>query len=477
MTNTLPLSLFLGMAAFCFSSAKAQVLSCSPAPCVTSNVQIGPSTTSYTSAGFSLAASPVQDAHVLGLTGNLWNSMAYCYGSSGDSSETSVFTSGNQGLTWAGGCQKPSGSDMGRYQDPMSAFDINGTFYSGQLGTPSGCSCNGVFVQSLPSGSTMWGNFVSALSFTDTSTEDFYLFDFPAMTIDNNPSQPRIYVTALEAGTDDATGDVVSAIVVGVSSDNGSTWTTQRVSAIATYPTEMLYPRVAAGPNDDLDVTWIQWTGTTNEEVYSAYSTNFGSTYSIPVEGFSITNKAKVSCTTRLPLIWQVPDTCVRMFYYPQIAVGMVGTTQTLFAVYPDYNGGQVSTTLRTSSNNGSNWSGPTYLAAKSGSDQFEPNIAVNPSNLSEIGIGWLDTRASPSGSPDTLYDAYALVSTNGGATWGSLYRLSSASGNPSVTPVSGYAYLGDWSGLTFLNDYLYMVFPSTANGKHQVAMIAGLNP
>lgn len=446
----LPL-LFVGVTVFCLPSAKAQALSCSPAPCVTANVQISPATASYTSAGLSLAASPVHDSPVLGLTGNLWNSMSYCYGSSGDSSETSVFTSSNQGLTWAGGCQKPSGTDIGPYQDPMSAFDINGTFYSGQLGTPVGCSCNGVFVQSLPVGSTTWGNFISALSFTDTSTEDFYLFDFPAMTIDNNPTQPRIYVTALEAGTDDSTGDVVSAIVVGVSSDNGLTWTTQRASAIATYPDEILYPRVAAGPNDYVDLTWIQSAGTTTEKVYSAYSTTFGSTYSSPVEGFPIVNKAKVSCTARLPLIWQIPNMCVRMFYYPQIAVGMAGTTQTLFAVYPDYNGSQVLTTIRTSSNNGSSWSDPTYLAAQSGSDQFEPNIAVNPSNLGEIGVGWLDTRNSPSGSPDTLYDAYALVSTDGGSGWGSLFRLSWVSGKPSVTPVSGYAYLGDWSGLTFL--------------------------
>jgi len=359
----------------------------------------------------------------------------------------------------------------------MAGYDINGTFYSGQLGSPSGGSTNGVFLQSLPAGSPTWSSFAPTLSFTDAATEDFFLFDFPGLYIDNNPASPHLYITAFEEGTDNDTGEVVSAVVVGVSSDGGATWATQRVSSIVTYPTVVAYPRVTAGPDDTVYITWVQLNETTTETVYSAYSTNLGTSYSSPIPGFSITNKAKRFCTTHLPLSWQVPNTCVRMFYYPNIVATEVGSVQTLFAVYADYNGGQVSTELRYSTNKGATWSGGTFLAPKSGSDQFEPTIAANLNTLGEIGVAWLDTRNSPSGSPDTLFDAYGMVSMNGGSTWGSLERLSTSSGNTSVTPVSGYAYLGDWLGSAFENNLFYVVFPSTANGHHQVGMIVGLNP
>ncbi len=477
MQKTLWLLLFLGTAFLCLSSAKAQVLSCSPAPCVTSNVQIGPSTTTYTTAGFSLASNyGGQTTAILGITANQWNSMSYC--NSAGNSKSASYVTDNQGLSWSGGCQAASGSDTGPYQDPMSAYDVNGTLYSGQLGTPSVGSTNGIFLHTLSAGSNTWSNFFPTLSFTDAATDDFFLFDFPAIFIDNNQTNPRIYISAFEEGTDNNTGDLVTAAIVGVSSDGGSTWTTNRVSAIQTYPAEAVYTRVTSGSDSTVYVTWVQTTiGSTSETVYSSYSTNLGVSYSSPVSGFTMTNKAKVSCTTSLPLSRQVPNTCVRMFYYPNIAATKVGTTQTLFAVYPEYSGSQVSTELRYSTNKGATWSSGTLLAAKSGSDQFEPSIAADQVNAGTIGVAWLDTRNSLTGSPDTLFDAYGMTSSNGGSTWSALTRFSLSSGGISVTPVSGYAYLGDWIGSAFLNGYFFVAFPSTANGHHQVGMYAGFNP
>jgi hypothetical protein len=181
-------------------SAEAQVLTCSPAPCVTANVQIGPSTTTTTLAGFALASDPIQTTETLGVTANYWNSMASC--NSAGNSESGAFTSVNQGRTWSGGCQPASGTDAGPYQDPLAGYDVNGTFYSGQLGSPSGGSTNGVFLQSLSAGSPTWSSFASTLSFTDAATEDFFLFDFPALYIDNNPASPHLYITAFEEGYD-----------------------------------------------------------------------------------------------------------------------------------------------------------------------------------------------------------------------------------------------------------------------------------
>lgn len=71
-------------------------LTCSTAPCVTSNVQISPSTSSSTVAGFSLAANPASSSHQLGVTANFLTNMSNCYSSGGTVGASGVWTSGTR---------------------------------------------------------------------------------------------------------------------------------------------------------------------------------------------------------------------------------------------------------------------------------------------------------------------------------------------------------------------------------------------
>ncbi len=453
--------------------AKAQ-LTCSPAPCVTANVQVSPAASNITVAGMVLAASPISSSEDLAITANYFVDMSYCYGSPGDSSSSGVFISTDLGSVWSGGCQLPSGTDAGPQYDPIAAYDENGNLFSGQLGYSGS---ENVFLQELPAGSSTWENFFPTLAYTDQTTEDFYDFDFPGMAIDNNLADPCIYVTAWELGRSFTNSNSVSAVVVGHSCDGGSSWTTQRVSNVISAPAFAAYPRVTVSQSHTVIVTWVQLGNSNVGKIYESSSTDSGITWSTPTSVISFTMTPFSGCTNNPHVSRALPNTCVRMFYFPQLAstyFSSTSITQTE-AVFPSSKGAKIAINYSASSN-GTVWSKPILLSSVA-ADQFEPCIATNPGNTEMIGVAWLDTRNSPVGQPDNLYDAYGITSADGGSTWSAVYRLSSASGGTKVETEPDSQYLGDWTGCAWQNNIFYYAFPSTANGSNQVATIVGLNP
>jgi hypothetical protein len=466
--------LVVSVALVAIPDVKAQ-LTCSPAPCVTSNVQVSPATSNTTVAGMVLAASPVSSSQDLAITANYLVDMSYCYGSVGDSSKSGVFLSTDLGSLWSGGCQPPSGVDVGPQYDPIAAYDENGNLFSGQLGSSD--TGETVFLQELSTGSTVWGNFFSTLDYTDRTTEDFFDFDFPGMAIDNNLADPCIYVTAWELGRSLKTKfTAVSAVVVGHSCDSGSSWTTQRVSTVTNTPNTASYPRVTVSQTHTVFATWVESGYGNTGNIYESSSTDSGNTWSLPISVLSLRMTPESTCANDPQVSRVLPHTCVRMFYFPQLAstyFGATGATQT-DAVFPSYNGANVEINYSASSN-GTAWSTPITLSSVP-ADQFEPCIATNPADTEMIGIAWLDTRNSPAGEPDTLYDAYGVTSADGGSTWSAVYRLSSTSGGTKVETEPKSQYLGDWTGCAWQNNIFYYAFPSTTDGTNQVATIVGLN-
>ena len=464
---------FLGFTTF---RAEAQ-LTCSPAPCVTSNVSVSSADSGTTVAGMVLAANPASSSQDLAITANNFLDMKYCFGSIGDSSESAVFTSSDFGLTWSGGCQLPSGPNFGPNFDPIAGYDNAGNLFSGQLGVSN--SLETAFMQKLTAGSSVWGDYFPTLQYTDPSTVKFFDYDFPGMAIDNNHTAPVLYVTAWEKGLRGLNAAPVSAVAVGQSYDGGATWTTERVSAILAGTDLAQYSRVAVARNSKVLATWIQTNAGNSEIVYASLSSDHGVSWTAPAKTFEILQapQAGPQCDGNYPGVARVvPNTCVRMFYFPQLASSFSSTGTSQFdAVYPNFNGTNVAIAYR-STQNGAKWSAPIVLSGVA-ADQFEPCIAAESNSSSTIGVAWLDTRNSPVGQQDTLYDAYGVVSTDGGLTWSSAYRLSSESGGTMVETEPKSQYLGDWTGCAWANGTFYYAFPSTANGTNQVATIVGLNP
>ena len=457
--------------------AKAQ-LTCSPAPCVTSNIAVSSSSSNTTVAGMVLAVSPISSSQDFAITANDLVGMKFCYGSLGNSSESAIFTSSDLALTWSGGCQLPSGPNFGPNYDPITAYDNQGNLFSGQLGVSN--TLETVFMQELAAGSATWGSYFPTLTYTDQSTEDFYDYDFPGMAIDNSRTSPVLYVTAWEKGLSNPNTGPVAAVAVGQSYDGGVTWATERVSDILAGTSLAQYSRLAVTKNSKVLVTWIQSSGGNAESVYAALSGNRGVSWTPPAKIFNISQPSPVGaeCAGNYPEVNRVlPHTCVRMFYFPQLAStsnSSSGANQ-FNAVYPNYNGTNVAIEYR-STLNGTKWSAPVILSSVA-ADQFEPCIAAATNGSTTIGVAWLDTRNSPTGERDTLYDAYGIVSTDGGSTWSSVYRLSSESGGTMVETEPQSQYLGDWTGCAWKGGIFYYAFPSTANSLNQVATIVGLNP
>jgi hypothetical protein len=424
-----------------------------------------------------LAASPAPSSQDLAVTANDFLDMKYCFGSIGDSSESAVFTSSDLGLTWSGGCELPSGPNFGPNFDPIAGYDNAGNLFSGQLGVSN--SRETVFMQKLAAGSSVWGEYFPTLQYTDPLTVKFFDYDFPGMAIDNNHSAPVLYVTAWEKGLSGINANPVSAVAVGQSYDGGATWTTERVSAILAGADLAQYSRVAVARNSKVLATWIQTNGANGEIVYGSLSSNHGVSWTAPAKAFEIFQvpQAGPQCAGNYPGVARVvPNTCVRMFYFPQLASSYTSAGTNQFnAVYPNFNGTNVAIEYR-STQNGTKWSAPVVLSSVA-ADQFEPCVAAESNNSSTIGVAWLDTRNSPAGQPDTLYDANGVVSTDGGLTWSAVSRLSSESGETTVETEPQSQYLGDWTGCAWANGIFYYAYPSTVNGMNQVATIVGLNP
>jgi len=473
MVQTIFLVLLFELAIVVTPSAKAQ-LTCSPAPCTTANVQASNGAANTTVAGFALAANPVSTSD-LAFAANYLVDMSSCFGSGDNPSWTSAFISTNQGSSWSGGCQPRSGSDVAPQFDPVAIYDSSGNLFSGQLGATT--TAEGVFLQELPNGTLTWGDFFPTLSFTDKTTVKFYNYDFPGLGVD---SSNCLYVTAWELGFKLSNNESVSAVAVGQSCNAGANWTTKRVSALVAGPQIASYPRVVVASNGTLLATWIQNNGGNTPKVYAASSSNGGNTWTAYGNVFNIQQTAAASCPNNNPHVDRaLPHTCVRMFYFPQLS----STAGSQFnAVYPIHSGNQIQINYRSSTNSGAVWSSAVALDVAPADptatgDQFEACISSPSPSSSTLGVAWLDTRNSPKGKPDTLYDAYAIVSTDGGSTWSSVYRLSTQSSSTTVETGPHSEYLGDWTGCAWQNGIFYYVFPSTANGTNQVAMIGGVYP
>lgn len=455
-------------------------LTCSGAGCVTANISVSSSDSTTTAAGIALAASPVATED-LAITANYLVDMSTCFSSPSGTSSSGVFLSSDGASSWLGGCQPPSGADIGPQFDPMLAYDSDGNLFSGQLGNTA--TAEGVFLQELPFGSPVWGNFFPTLTFTDAKTVDFYDFDAPALVIDQNNSN-CLYLTAWEVGWKLSNHDPVTAVTVGHSCNSGAKWTTMRVSAIAAAPSFASYSRVAVAKDGTVLATWIQNNGGKNPKVFASTSSDGGNTWTkgAQITDISITQPATSTCDNNPHVDRALPHTCVRMYYFPQLAsTYSISTGQQFQAVYPNYVSKQVSI-YYSSSPDGSTWSAPEAISALAGDttatgDQFEPCIASPSQTSSMIGVSWLDTRNSPSHKPDTLYDAYGTISQDGGMTWGAVQRLSTASGGTTVETEPNSEYLGDWTGCAWQNGTFYYAFPSTANGSHQVATVGGMKP
>jgi hypothetical protein len=124
---------------------------------------------------------------------------------------------------------------------------------------------------------------------------------------------------------------------------------------------------------------------------------------------------------------------------------------------------------LRSSSNNGANWSAPVRVNDDAGTNsQFNPHLAVDQST-GFVGISWYDARNdSGSGAGDTNGVAnddaqfWGTFSTNGGASFRPNFQISAGTSNDNAA--SNLVDYGDYSWSTFANGFYYPAWSDNSN-------------
>ena len=210
-------------------------------------------------------------------------------------------------------------------------------------------------------------------------------------------------------------------------------------------------PEVA--PNGDV---YVFWDGAINRQsaVMGARSLDGGRTFARPfLVSFKNDNPS--------PL----PGASFRDNSFPSADIGSDGK---LYVVWTDYSVGHGVVKLATSTSNGASWSTST-AANVAGRSAFYPAVAANGSHVL-IGFNALDDVAAGTapGAGVVFYDAYYVLSSNGGTNFGAPVKISALSSDPDASSTNGLTgqFLGDYNGADVGSDgTFWFTWTDTGNG------------
>jgi hypothetical protein len=191
---------------------------------------------------------------------------------------------------------------------------------------------------------------------------------------------------------------------------------------------------IRTAPNGDVYVFWEDAMSHRTAQV-GARSTDGGRTFGRPF---------LVSFVNDVPSPF--PGASFRTDSYPMADIDASGN---LYLTWPDYTSGHSVVKLAKSINGGETWSVST-AADVSGRSAFYSAVAVSGSNVF-IGFNAIDdvpVGTAPGGGV-VSYDAYYVLSSDGGANFGAPVKISAASSDPDVASANGLTsqFIGDYNG------------------------------
>jgi hypothetical protein len=269
-------------------------------------------------------------------------------------------------------------------------------------------------------------------------------------TLSLNPSNGRATVTWLEVsynyagqfycvGTSAYYNNTTPAVFLesSSSSNGGITWS----APINVSDNNSAYASTAIGPSPAYR----------NYLVYADYA-NASTAGVIPIDySLSTDNGSSWSAGAAIPGVGMIPVNGVSTDGYPaaneiQLAVDSSSSSSYdghLYMVYADnvsYTNPEPSVVFLTSSNGGSSWTSPVFLAEGTTDVSYaEPAISVGPS-----GVVWVTFYAINANSGGILFEGVA--SFNGGQSWTGIFPVSDTAGTTYVT--NAYANFGSLSGI-----------------------------
>lgn len=429
-----------------FPQLEPFVLTCSPAPCTTPNVRTfaGASPMNETP----IAANPLKASQLL--TGaNDYNCGAI----------QGFMASSTGGSTWNHTCMGllSGGSGAG---DPAVGYDRLGNAYIMGIDTFSGTVSEIAFEKSSNNGAT-W----SAPALAISGIAPYTFVDKEWMQIDDSAASPR--KNAIYASTTEFDPNSNSIIAVSHSTDGGGSWMNVMVDAVK-FPVVDQFSDLAIGSDGMLYLTWMRCAATgptgncggTKSKILFSKSADGGMTWSKPV----LVANANLTPDSCGAFYGCLPNTSERVSNVPAIDVDRTAGPfkNRLYTVMYNWTGAKMQVKVSRSTNGGATWSVPVPVAAAVTKDQFFPWLTT--SSTGTVGVTWLDRRLDPA---NKKYNAFATISTNGGVSFGTSVKVSTATSDPANDGFGG-SFMGDYTGDIWVGPRLFDVWTDTRIGDAQ---------
>jgi len=427
---------------FYYRPSLGEILSCTPTPCTVPNVQASEGGQPVNETP--LAANPVNRRQMLS-GGNDYN----CPTTQG------FFASHDGGTTWNHNCLGSISGGFG-VGDPIVGYNTTGTTFIGGVDEISGTVADIVFEHSS-NGGTTW----SSASLGILGIAPYTFVDKPWLQIDDGATSPR--KDAMYVSTTGFDPNSNSAMVVAHSTNNGSSWSSVMVDAVA-FPIVDQFTDLAVGSDGTVYLSWMRCSATgptgdcggTTSAIMFSKSTDGGVTWTVPIT-IAAANLAPDSCGAFYGCL---PNTSERVSNVPPIDVDRSGGqfNNHLYVAYYNWTGTQMQVKVVNSADGGVTWSSPVRVT-HAANDEFFPWLTTNAKGF--VGVTWLDRRLDPS---NVNYDAFAAVSKNGGGRFGLGVRLTTVSSNP-FNDGFGSGFMGDYTGGIWVKNTLFASFTDTRNG------------
>src|SRR5712691_9937229 len=435
-----------------------QTLTCSPTPCALPNVQASEGGKPVNEDP--IAANPTNSQDLL-TGGNDFN----C------GSVLGFFASANGGSTWNHTCMNTPAGDSFGCGDPGVGYDLSGAAYITGIASSSGTCIPGMIIFEK---STDNGKKWSAPAVAVTPLFSGGLTDKPWLQVDDNPSSPHANALYLSVTQFDATGNDTE-ISVSHSTTGGTSWTTSAVDKVQVFPVVDQFSDLAIGKDGTVYVSWMHCTATSGEcsgtqaTLLLSRSTDGGTTWSKPVTLATVT----LAPDNRGCCFYgQLPNTGERVSEIPVLGIDNSSGSHagTLYAAFYTWTGTFMVVDVASSTNGGSTWGTPVRVTPPGDpNDEFFPWLSVSSGGL--VGVTWLDRRYD---AANLSYEAFAAISSDGGATFPNL-QIASVASNPNNDGFGG-GFMGDYSGNVWnsTGTTLYTSWMDSRNGVNMQDEVGG---
>ena len=375
------------------------------------------------------------------------------------------YASFDGGITWR--CQGVidlSAFHEYSFGDPSQAFDSKGNAYYGHLAFPFPPTteelATGLQADFFVSKSTDGGcTYPSSTKLSRAAPSQFD--DKDAITADSNPNSPfhdNVYAAWSKFSKQGISGFGNDQIFFSRSTDGGATFSSPLPISPAHNNNHVGGRQGAAvkvGPDGTVYVVWLDTVGKQSVERL-AISHDGGATFPGPnITVATVTDDG----------VNPVPGSSFRQDArtFPSFTIAPDGT---LYVAWSNRTGdptsGHAVVLVTHSTNGGLTWSAPVKAGDVSGRSAFFASVTTDPSGNVDVAFLALDDVATGTapGAGVVHYDAYLTKSTDGGKSFSSPTKISTATSDPDGSSTNGL-------GAQFLGDYITAV----ADASHVFAV------